>query len=225
MTGAALSTASTFVVPSLPTRLRRALGALWTLHRDPGRLDQVLVFAQAVNAVSVARAATRIHEMPEGEKLLRERRRIDRAHVDFDALERLPDGTLGREYARFLKDNEISPEPFEQLPDVGDERIAFMMLRIRQTHDLWHVLTGYTPDIRGEVLLQMFSYAQLGVPSALLLALFGTLRYLGPSRALFRDLRTAYRRGKATAFLPTVAWEDRWETPIVDLRAELHCLA
>jgi len=225
MSAAALSQTSTFVVPPFFTRLRRALGALWILRADSGRLDQVLVFAQAVNASSLARAAKRVQDYPEGAKLLGERRRIDRTHVDYDALERLPDGTLGREYARFLKDNGITPDAFEELPDVGDERIAYMMLRIRQTHDLWHVLTGYTPDIRGEVLLQMFSYAQLRAPSAFLLALFGVLRYLGPTPSLLRDLRTAFRRGKATAFLPTFAWEDRWETPVAELRAELTCPA
>src|SRR5688572_13931947 len=101
-------------VPSLFQRIRASASALATLARDPGRLDQVLVFAQAINAGAIARNARRIETTAEGRALFAERPRIDREHVDFDALRRLPDGTLGREYARFLDDNGITPEPFEK---------------------------------------------------------------------------------------------------------------
>lgn len=212
-------------VPPLFDRLRTALGALSRLMYNPGRLDQVLVFAQAVNAGAVARASVSVTQTEEGRRLFSVMPRIDREHVDYDALRRLPDGTVGREYVRFLDDNGISPEPFEKLPEVSDPRVAYIMLRMRQTHDLWHVLTGYTPDVRGEVLLQVFTYAQLRIPSAFFLAFFGTLRYLKWRRDLFRDIRRAYRRGKATAFLATFRWEDHWETPVSELRKQLHCPA
>lgn len=214
------------ISPALPPflqRMRSAAGALATLVRDHGRLDQVLVFTQAVNAGAVARATVRFQSTDEGRHLFTTRPRIDREHVDFDALRRLPDGTLGREYARFLDDNGITPDAFEALPNVGDERAAWIMLRMRQTHDLWHVLTGYAPDVRGEVLLQAFSYAQIRVPSALLLAFLGTLRWIGLGRQHLSDLRRAYRRGKATAFLPTFRWEEHWSTPLAELREHLHC--
>src|SRR5581483_1426369 len=97
-------------------------------------------------------------KLPGGKRILEERPSIDREHVDFDALRRLPDGTLGREYVRFLDDNHITPDVFQK-PEIGDDRIAYVMQRVRQTHDLWHVLTGYTPDVPGEILLQAFTYA------------------------------------------------------------------
>jgi ubiquinone biosynthesis protein COQ4 len=203
--------------------MKKALGALSILFRDPNRLDQVLVFALNVNIKTVARSLSLVMHDPEGRRLLADQPRIDRVHVDFAALERLPDGTLGREYARFLSDNGISPEPFEALPDVGDERAAYLMLRMRQTHDLWHVLTGYRPDVRGELLLQAFTYAQIRAPSALLIATLGSLRYGLRLPGHARDLLTAYRRGKAARFLPTFRWEERWATPVAELREELAC--
>lgn len=212
-------------VPPFLDRMRAALGALSRLMRDPGRLDQVLVFAQAVNARAIARAVAKVGQTEEGRRLFAEMPRIDRQHVDYDALRRLPDGTLGREYVRFLDDNGISPEPFEKLPEVSDPRAAYVMLRMRQTHDLWHVLTGYTTDVRGEVLLQAFMFAQVRIPSAFLLAFFGTLRWLKWTRRHFRDLREAYRRGKATAPLATFRWEEHWETSVRELRERLHCPA
>ena len=210
-------------IPSLSTRVRTVVSSLATLARAPGRLDQVLVLAQTVNMPAIARAVTRIDENPEGQALLRDQPRIDRKCIDFDALRNLPDGTLGREYARFLHDNGITPDAFEDAPDVGDGRASYVMLRMRQTHDLWHVLTGYTPDVRGEVLLQAFTYAQTRAPSSLIIATFGTLRYAFRWPHQTKALREAFARGKSTGFLPTFRWEDHWTTPVVELRSLLGC--
>jgi ubiquinone biosynthesis protein COQ4 len=217
----------TLRIPPLWDRITTAASALATLSRDPSRLDQVLVLGQAMNVKRLARALERMTLDPEGARLLAERPRIDAAHVDWDALERLPDGTLGREYVRFLRDNGITPDAFEKLPDVGDERAAYIMLRIRQTHDLWHVLTGYKPDIRGELLLQAFTFAQTKSPSAFIISVFGSARFSVrfPREVLShgRGLVRAWRRGTRTKFLPTFAWEDHWSTPVADLRDTLAC--
>lgn len=210
-------------VPPLSVRARRAFSALAVLARDHTRLDQVLVFTQAMNHARLARVAAEIESTPEGAALFAEKPRIDRKHVDFDALRRLPDGTLGREYTRFLDDAGITPDVFEELPAVGDERIAFMMLRMRQSHDLWHVLTGYTPDVVGEIRLQAFTFAQTNAPSALVLTLFGTVRWALAKKGHVGEVLRAYRRGRATKWLPTVRWEDHWETPLDELRERLAC--
>jgi len=212
-------------IPPLTTRARTVVRSLASLARDPGRLDQVLVLLQAMNLGAVARAGTRLARSPEGQALLAEQPRIDRASIDWEALERLPDGTLGREYLRFLRSNDITPEAFEKLPDVGDPRAAYVMLRMRQTHDLWHVLTGYAPDVRGEILLQAFTYAQTGAPGSAMIAVFGSLRWALRYPGQLAALRRAFRGGKATAFLPTFRWEDHWATQVGELRVALRCPA
>jgi ubiquinone biosynthesis protein COQ4 len=214
---------STIRIPPFSKRARIVARTLGTLARDPGRLDEVLALAEAVNAEAIGRAVEHIDEDPAGRTLLAERPRIDRDHVDFDALRRLPDGTLGREYARFLDDNGITPDVFAKLPDVGDPRAAYVMLRMRQTHDLWHVLTGYQPDVRGEVLLQAFTYGQTRAPSSLLLALFASVRWAFRWPNQTKALRTAFEHGKSAAFLPLFRWEEHWETPVAVLRERLAC--
>ena len=156
-------------------------------------------------------------------RLLTEAMGIDRKSIDFDALRALPDGTLGREYARFLDDNAITPDAFEKLPDIGDDRAAYVMLRMRQTHDLWHVLTGYTPDVHGEILLQAFTYSQTRAPSSLIITLCGTARWAFRWSDQLKELREAFDRGRRTGFLPTFRWEEHWTTPVTALRALLAC--
>jgi len=219
----AVAPSSSLRIPSAAQRARTVVRTLATLARDPGRLDQVLVLAQTVNMPALARAMDRIEHDDAALALLEEQPRIDRAHVDLDALRRLPDGTLGREYTRFLDDNGITPDAFENLPDVGDPRAAYVMLRMRQTHDLWHVLTGYAPDVRGEILLQAFTYAQVRAPSALIIAMFGTLRWAFKWPGQGKALREAFARGKRTGSLPMFRWEEHWATPVTELRALLEC--
>jgi len=211
-----------FVPEPLPRRLAEAARALADLARDPSRLDRVFDLGVALNAGRIPRILARLEADPETRRLLDEQPSIDSAHVDFDALERLPDGTLGREYVRFLRDNGISPDVFKR-PNVGDDRVAFIMQRIRQTHDLWHVLTGYAPDLRGEILLQAFTYAQLRAPSALAITVLGLVRHGRGQRGFARDVRNAFRRGKAARKLATYRWENRWSAPLEDLRRELRC--
>ena len=210
-----------YPVPSIPTRLARAATALYRLGRDPGRLDQVLVLGEAVNLGAIRRNLAKLESNPEAVKLFAEKPRIDRANTDWEALRALPEGTLGRAYVRFLDSNGITPEPFESKPNVGDPRAAYVMTRMRQTHDLWHVLTGYPADVRGEILLQAFTYAQLGSPSSLLITILGALRATRGWHGQLTAMRAAYAHGKRVHYLPTFRWEEHWATPVRDLRTML----
>jgi ubiquinone biosynthesis protein COQ4 len=87
------------------------------------------------------------------------------------------------------------------------------------------VLTGYEPDVPGEIRLQAFTYAQTGAPSALVLTIFGSLRWTLSQKGHVGEVLRAYRRGKATKWLPTFRWEDHWATPVEELRAQLTCPA
>jgi ubiquinone biosynthesis protein COQ4 len=219
----ASTSVSTFTAPPLRNRLRVAASAMFDLARDPGRLDRVFDLGEALNAARIPEVLDRIAADPAGKRLLDEQPRIDTKHVDFDALRALPEGTLGREYTRFLDTNGISADVFQPPSTVTDARVSYIMLRIRQTHDLWHVLTGYTPDVAGEVLLQAFTYAQLGAPSALAITIVGTLRHGRKTPRFGRRLVSALRRGKRAKKLATFYWEDHWGDSLADLRAKLAC--
>jgi len=79
--------------------------------------------------------------------------------VDMSALRALPDGTVGREYARHLDDKGL--EPLVVSPAMK-ERFADKPypLRYTSTHDLFHVLTGFSTTPAGEIGLLAFMIAQ-----------------------------------------------------------------
>lgn len=206
-----------------PVRWSRALKALARVLANPEETDQVLVFSSYINAGTTGHRLDSFYADPRGQRLYAERRAIDSHTVDLDALSKLPEGTLGRAYAEFLRSRGFTPDVFDGTPDeIHDPRAAYVVQRIRQTHDLWHVVTNCDTDPAGEVALQAFTYAQLGAPSSGVLATLGTLRTLRHDRRIVRDVLALLRTGQRAESLAVFSWEDHWATPLVEVRRLLN---
>ncbi|MDX2092639.1 MAG: Coq4 family protein [Kofleriaceae bacterium] len=205
------------------TRWKRAVMALAKVARNPEDTAQVLVFSANANAGTMKRRVQRFYADARGAKLFEEKRAIDSRTVDLAKLAALPEGTLGHAYAQFLTSRGLTPEIFDGSPSEfgGDPQVAYLVQRTRQTHDLWHVVTGYETNPAGEVMLQAFTFAQTGAPSTAILALLGTLRGTLHRRTLAKDVIIAFRRGRAADRLALFAWEDYWATPLEEVRVML----
>jgi ubiquinone biosynthesis protein COQ4 len=202
-------------------RARLALRSLHRLLQDPNDTRQVFILSIAVSAGHLPRLLADFLSNEDGLALLTERAAIDSTHVDFDALRALPADTLGGAYVRFLDDNGLDPDLFQAPPGMPPG-IAYVIQRMRQTHDLWHVVTGYESDIPGEISILAFTYGQTGAPSMRLLATVGTLRYSFEFESIFRRVWRAYQRGKAAPFLGTTRWEKMWHLPLTEVRERLQ---
>lgn len=200
-------------------RARIATRALLGLLRDPDDTRQVFLLGLVANGRAFPGFFARFASTDDGARLLAERPSIDGTTVA--RLRGLPADTLGGAYARYLDDNGLDADLFQAPPGLP-EPIRYVAQRLRQTHDIWHVLTGYLPDVPGEVALQGFTYAQLGAPSAALIAGLGALRW-APSRPdIVPMTRDGYRRGKQAAFLAPVRWEALFERQLEEVRRELR---
>lgn len=192
--------------------------ALYELLRDPDDTAQVFLLGLALNAPFFPRLLARFVGSDAGARLLEERPSIDSGSVDFQRLRALPRTTLGGAYARYLDDNHLDPDLFQAPPGLP-EIPRFIAQRVRQTHDIWHVLTGYAPDVPGEIALQGFTFAQLRMPSSLAIATIGTLAKAPRGAARVLD---GYRRGRDADFLPTVRFEALWDRDLDEVRASLR---
>lgn len=183
--------------------------------RDPNRLGDVAAYKSELGG-SRAR--------PEVEAQL-DPVRDYRPPVDLDALEQLPAGTLGREYARFLKVNGL--DPFLLSDQVPADIVARNALVIRYgiIHDMVHVLTGFDSSWPGEVGVWAFvggQYYSRGLQMASLTALL-VAPFMSPLRLgqAFRAFRRGWAMGKAAKLLITERLEEEFETPLETLRARL----
>ena len=200
-------------------RWRHAFAALAKVVADPDRTDQVLVFSIYANAGSMQRRLDRFFETAEARKLYAEHRTIDSTTIDLDALAALPADTLGHAYASFLRSRGLTPAVFDAPPsEVSDPRVQYVVQRLRQTHDLWHVVTGHDTDAPSEVALQAFTFAQVRAPSSAILATVGMLRAIRLKPTLPRDVAKSFRLGLRAERLAAFPWEDHWATPLHEVR-------
>jgi ubiquinone biosynthesis protein COQ4 len=208
---------------SAPERWRRALKALTRVMTNPDETDQVLLFVGYANAGTIARRQAALAGDAEWEQLYLDHPAIDSRTIDIPTMAALPTGTLGRAYADFLIANHLTPDVFDGPPaGVPDPRVAYAIQRMRQTHDLWHVITGHNTDFAGEIRLQAFTYAQLGAPASGILAAVGSVRGTRHHPALAAEALAAYRAGKRAKRFATYRYEDNWMTPLAVVRAQLN---
>jgi ubiquinone biosynthesis protein Coq4 len=204
-------------------RWRRGLAALLEVAADTSRTDRVLFAYEHLNAGTEKARAARFYRSPAARKLYQEDRTLDASTLDFGALATLPEGTLGHTYSRFMRERGLTPDVFACEGHLSPE--AYLLKRIRQTHDLWHTIAGVDTDLAGELELQAFTLAQLWAPSLFVVVVLGGLRALFTlPRAVPRMVR-GFFRGLFAQPLAAVPWEDFWATPIGQVRRALKLAA
>lgn len=143
------------------------------------------------------------------------------AQFDISTLAKLPEGTLGRAYGEFMQARGLEPEFYDRRQ--GDGLIDFYAMRIRKTHDLWHVVTGFGTDPLGEIGLMAFCFGQKPMAFhawVLLAGLFYSLvrGSLSTTQAMVDVIATGYRCGKSAQKLVGVRWEDLWQESLESVR-------
>lgn len=184
---------------------------------------QDIIEAEEITAQTALRALldAGVFDGDEGQRLLVERPCI--ADVDLDALRDLPSNTLGGAYVRFLDDNHLDLSLLKNLPTphTRDPDAAFLLNRIRESHDVWHTLLGLGTRGHEEILIHAFSLAQTGFPASVLIILLGGIKHIVLERRPreIPGLARAYRIGRRARPLLSAHWERQWEEPIDRVRA------
>lgn len=208
------------------SRARRAATAVRTLLRDPNDTSQVFRLIEALSGPTPRHLHGRFSRSPEGARLLAERPRLLSRLADRDALAALPAASLGRAYLAFMERGKLSADGLVAAseavprPSADADEAAWIGDRLRDSHDLWHVVTGYRDDIIGEAALLAFSYAQtrtrgVGVLAAVALVRVGDNRH---RRLIVEGLL----RGRRAAWLPAVPWEALLAEDLEAVRARLR---
>ena len=143
--------------------------------KNPNDTEQVFLLGAVAGRKRFPHLLARFVTSGSGLTLLERDASIDRKNVDYAWLLTLPADTLGGAYARMIEQNGLDPDLFQAPPGLP-RALAYVAKRMRQTHDLWHLLTGYGTDVPNEIALQAFTYGQTGMPLSRLM--FGTLKQL-----------------------------------------------
>lgn len=208
-------------------RPREALRAIRVLLRNPEDTAQVFVIVRALSGKSLLRGFNRFAATPTGRAVLAENRSLLRVLADRDYLASLPAESLGRAYLEFMKTQNLSAEGLVDASLAGErpleESLARYAERLRDMHDLWHVVTGYGRDTSGEVCLLGFTFAQTRNPGLAFIALIGAAKIAREmDRRIFPALWAAYRAGRRAEWLPAADWEQLLTEPLDRVRQRLR---
>lgn len=151
--------------------------------------------------------------------------------LDLERLATLPDGTLGREWVRFVTANGI--RPLETLLAFGTPQnlLEYQFRRAYKMHDLMHVVLGADASVLGEVRIVAYSLGQApsrdaGRVRAPAMALAVLVMNIGLRRP--HEMREAValaaawlRVGERSPWHVALRVEDWLEKPVAELRAHL----
>lgn len=211
-----------------------ALRAIRALEADPDDTTAVFQVIGACAGNSFSRNWERMQADTTGRKILAERRFLLPVLSDLERLENLPTGSLGRHYAEFMREETLSADGLVEAsiagrleeapagPDPTDPG-AVLGSRLRDAHDLWHVVTGYGRDLVGESALLAFSYAQIrtrGLGVLALVGLYNLWKHGAPGAV--STISGGYRRGRRAAFLAAADWEALLPQPLDRVREQLR---
>ena len=208
----------------------RALRSALRLRKDKTRAIEAFELMAALRAVDDAEPLfKRYMRTTAGTMFCRERRSLGAVLGDLAGLATLPPQSLGHTYTGFMASRGLYNQELEELSQAPsgwnmgvDPDRQWFFNRLRDQHDLWHVVTGYSSDIAGEVRLQAFSFAQTGIRSQLLISVGGLLEApLRESVGFARSVHAAYALGKHAQCFALVPWEDWLGRHLTDVRAEL----
>ncbi|MBN1208416.1 MAG: hypothetical protein JXB05_26385 [Myxococcaceae bacterium] len=202
-----------------PWSLARAAYQVVRTIRDPERLQDIVDLARILAPPeAMRRLADGLWRNPSAAAALRERPRLGR--VDVNALRTLPRGTLGRAFAEHVVANGLELGALPRLPASTDTE--YVRAHLLEVHDIWHVLTGFSTRVEGELGLQAFSLAQVGSPFAAAIltgGLVNTLLYAFPERDVrMRAIVRGWLLGKRARLLFGGAWARMWESPLEEVR-------
>lgn len=215
-----------------PQRLEplKAVRAFRRLVRDKEDTAQVFEIMRALSGDSIRRGYDRMLLTMEGGRQAFLREELAHRLDDPVWLARFEPGTVGAAYRDFreargftaegLADEARKVAPLADAP----HPVIWYSRRIRDVHDVWHVLTGYGTDALGEACVVSFSYAQT---RNLGFAFIG----LGAAREIRREngavparraVLQAWRNGRAARWLPGLDYEALFAEPLEAARARLN---
>jgi ubiquinone biosynthesis protein COQ4 len=210
---------------------RTAFDAIRKLLANGDDTAQVFRIMRALNVGNAAMNYARLIATERGGHIAYDRVELAQRFSDPAFVAAFAPGTVGAAYRQFLEatgysaDGLVEVSRLEPSADDMAHPYAWFGRRVRDTHDIWHVLTGYKADeSMGEAALAAFSYAQVGGLGWALIcsaAALKSIRVTG-SRLFAKAVWEGYRNGRKAKWISGEDYLTLLHEPIDGARARLR---
>lgn len=216
----------------------REIGELFLRNADDPRKTHVMSLVHDWWATApqpaIDQYQANLHAMPNAEAFLAERYLPE--PITIEDLEAYAQGTLGHAYKSWIVDNNLMADlaqnqhkyfyglvedgRLDRMPD----DVKFMFVRGFMLHDYLHTITGFGPDVPGELGMAGFHHAQMrGNYHAFRIAV--TTAHVGFVNPMFIEttmdaMAGGWIMGRKWKNLHFTKWEEQLDRPLADIRAE-----
>lgn len=129
-------------------------------------------------------------------------------------------GSVGHAVANHMRIAGLNPNIFR--PAKVETAEDYVIAHLTETHDIWHVVTGFGNDEPGEIGLVAFYCAHTRTPIFILLLAIGLLNTALYNHELtserFEAIVEGWNAGKRARSLFGIDWAAQWQCPIDDFR-------
>jgi ubiquinone biosynthesis protein COQ4 len=202
------------------------LKGVLTLVKDPTQTESVYDIEDGMKHSEAMLVATK-HMLAEPQIAALASEKYLAPLPDIPTLLQCPPDSLGHAYATYINTSGFDPAFYRSLPI--DDDTSYLLLRLRQTHDLWHVVTGFSTDVPGELGLKAFELAQTRRTMAGILIAGGFVKCLlqTPTELdlLLDRIAKGYRMGTHAKPLLAQKWEENWDRSLAEWRSDLGLAA
>lgn len=200
------------------------------LLKDKENTAEVFKIFDALPSKDFMRRVRALTLSEQGEDLRTRERNLPAMLDDHPALRKLPKGSVAHAYCDFMESEGLSAaglveESMKSGRPTYDDLVQWYGFRLRDTHDLMHVLTGYGRDALGEQCVLLFTHGQNPSHGHLLLGYAGAwhMKGLVKSKApVFRAVRQAHRTGRACPSLVGMSITDLLAMDLAEARRTLN---
>lgn len=189
---------------------RTAFDAIQKLLNNGDDTVQVFRIMRALNTGSTEWGYAKLLSTEDGGRIATEQANLAERFSDREWVNSFAPGTVGAAYRDFLDSTGYSADGLVEVSREGSDVVelehpyGWFGRRTRDTHDIWHVLTGYKADESlGEAALVAFSYAQVGGLGWAFIGSAAALKSLRVTKGtLFsRAVIEGYQRGRKAKWL------------------------
>ncbi|MBE9154210.1 Coq4 family protein [Cyanobium sp. LEGE 06113] len=217
--------------PAARYRPLRAVKAFQALIKDKEDTSLVFKIFESLPSKTFLPRVQDLALSERGEALRRTEPRLPEILDDHAALRRTPKGSLAHAYCDFMESEGLTAAGLvAEAESLGRAKypdlVQWFMERSRDTHDLFHVLTGYGRDALGEQCVLLFTHGQSPSQGHLLIGYAGAANIAkmvrGSKAPVLGAVRQAHRTGKGAPRLIEQSIRDLLARPLEQVRADLR---
>ncbi|NJM51734.1 MAG: hypothetical protein HC843_13425 [Sphingomonadales bacterium] len=217
--------------PGAALRPFKALRHFRKLVADKEDTEQVFHITNDLRGKKFIKEAKLFLTSPLGKRLQASGEYLPAILDDHSSLRKMPAGSLAHIYADFMEAEGLSAaglveeqQKFAAQVPHYDDQINWYNNRLRDTHDMFHILSGYGRDPLGELALLAFSYSQNKSLGFLFIAWMGALeeKRIAPSGTpIFGAIKEGQHNGRLARKIGHQDIVSLLPLPIEQVRAKL----